>query len=777
MEFKEYFMDKGFKVTSTAKQIRKATAGIRKEPGSPRKYLKNLKFEIEDGADVADTWDAAKSWLEKHAEEMEHDIKFKYEEDVNCIASFLDKIADEKEKFNKKKAEEDSARAPVTADYTIYNLDKSKEAVELFNALPVIKANAHDKDLMKCFAILGDAPVFRSNGICRRLMTKTTGGSPQVVFSAGDAGADGLYTDIVAAMSFKYERMLKKLQSKVTEVPEFSGDDDVYPDGKPIGTHPLEDIFVNEVPTIFRHIVDIRKTYKKIKGDDGKDIKKFLHYRVYAKKTAVQELTVDAFVEWLSSHWMKATRGVIDKSASYKVFTNDPGEMAVSHFVIWPREEWENAEIPKSWNDVFGSKASPRLLERLFFYTGSLLDANNSAQQYLANSDEGQTGKSLYNELLQEVLCNLIGTDITIHLENSVFKDGDRFGLSSAHVWNYRLGIINEYDGKSLNSGMGKGIVGGDTKPLEIKNLDSIQWDTKQFRLIAPSNHGFVLKSHAVRRRCIPITFKQTHSSMENMNDEDKRKLIADGEAFMKYCWRVYQTSKFRQRDGGYFVACPEDEKLFLEGKFFVPTGDVNPTTGKPILKPIYKDKTRMLRAFSRDPEISAFYTVDDYEDTEMTCSFNDFIDKYCDVSDDDKDNYTLPFNQFKALVTTYCDVDTDLFETFGDCLKAVRVGRDTKTVFNYNAQQYKLFKVYMENHGHASAHLSEGNVFLQVRIKPKYVNPDGSIVIPSADSEDGVFRASSSSFKPSNVPTACTAECDNGCDDLPDLNDEDETC
>lgn len=738
MEFYEYFRKAGFKINSSAKEIRKAAEGLRKEPGSFRKHLTKLKYEIDDNGEVADTWDAAKNWLDDNAEKIKNDIKYDYEETCTSIAKLLDKIADEKESTKQRIKEETAAKAPTTADYTIVGFMKDKDTLELFTSVPVIKPNKHDKDLMHCFAILGDAVVFRDGERCCRLMTKTTNGRPQIVFAAGDTGADGLYTEITSALAMKYTRYMTLLQRKIAELPE-------YPENEE--THPIEDIFLNDVPTILRHTVEIRKTYKTEVNDEG-DTHKFFHcYKVYAKRGAVNELTVDSFVEWLSSNWIKATRGILDQAPSYKVLSNDPSEMAVNHFIIWPKEVWEKAVIPESWDNVFGAKVSARLFERVCFFIGSLLDASNRAQQYLAISDPGQTGKGLLVELISAVLEKLVGTSMKVHLDNSAFKDGDRFNLSSNKVWNYRWGVINEYDGKSINSGMGKSIVGGDPKPLELKNLDSIQWDTKQFRLIAPSNNGFVLKTNAVRRRCIPVTFKSTHCSIDNMNDDDKKALIDDGEQFLQHCWKVYQTSKFRQRDGGYFVACPEDEKLFLEGKFFVTTGEVNPKTGQPIRKALRDDKLRMLRAFSRDPEISAFYTVDDYEDTEMTCSFNDFISTYCEEADDDSPNYVMPYKQFTDLVIMYSTCNPSILETFGECLSTKKTGTQTLTWFNFNATQYKLFKKFMENHGHQMEHTDEGNVFTRVHIKPAFLN-NGKVIPPKSM---GSFK-NSSDFEASDV-------------------------
>ena len=735
MEFYEYFRTCGFTIKSSAKDIRKTVTALRKDPGSFRKLLTKLKYEIDDGSgDVADTWDAAKSWLKDHTEDISRDIKFNYEEDVNCVADMLEKIANEKEATKKRIKEVNAAAASTTADYTINGLAKSKDTLELFTSVPSITPNDHDRDLMSCFAILGDAPVFRANGKCVRLMTKTTNGRPQIVFSAGDTSADGLYAEITAALAMKYERYMRLLQDKIAKLDEYPENDE---------QHPIEDIFLTDVPTIFRHIVEVRKTYTKKTGDDGKEHKFYYQYRVYAKKTAVPELTVDAFVEWLSSNWLKATRGILKQSPKFKIFSNDPSEMAVSHFVIWPEEEWRKAECPESWKYFHAGKCSDRLMHRHDFYIGSLLDASNTAQQSLVNSDAGQTGKSTDADITTQVIENLIHADISVHLENEVLKDGNQFGLGASKVWNYRIGIVNEYDGKSLNSSNGKSMIGGDTKTLQLKNMDAVEWDPRQFRLIIPSNNGCVLMSHAVRRRFIPTTWKGTHCSIDNMSEQDKQQLIDDGEEYLKYCWRVYQESPFRQRDGGFFLCCPEDEKLFLDGKFFVDSGEVNPITGKPILKPVYDDKARILRAYSKDPEISTYYTVDDYEETEITDGFNKFVEKYCDVADNDDAGYSMTFQALSELVVSYVDVDKTLFATFGDAVKIKKYGTEARLILDYRHADYKIFKKYLENHGHVSQHSDEGNFFTRIRIKPDYITKEGVIIKPTVQAEKKIIRKS----------------------------------
>ena len=727
MEFYEYFRTCGFEVKSSAKDIKKVADALRKEPGLFRKHLTKLTFKITDGNEVADTWDAAKSWLKDHTEDLKRDIKLEYNEDTNVIADILDKIAAEKEETKARIKEEIAESAPTTADYTILGLAKDKDTVELFTSVPCITPNDSDRDLMSCFAILGSAPVFMSNGKCVRLMTKTTAGKPQIVFSAGDISAEGLYKDITAALAMKYERYMRLLQKKVAALPEYPEHDE---------QHPIEDIFLNEVPTIFRHIVDVKKTYRHESGEDGKDRKFFRCYAVYSKKTAVLELTVDAFVEWLSSNWIKATRGILKQSPKFKVFSNDPSEMAVSHFVIWPEAEWRKAECPDSWKYFHAGKCSDRMMHRHDFYIGSLLDANNTAQQSLINSDAGQTGKSTDADIVTEVIDTLVHANISMHLENEVLKDGNQFGLGASKVWNYRIAVVNEYDGKSLNSSNGKSMIGGDEKTLQLKNVDAVSWDPKQFRLIIPSNNGCVLMSHAVRRRFIPTTWKGTHCSMENMSDADKQKLIDDGEAYLKYCWRVYQESPFRQRDGGFFICCPEDEKLFLEGKFFVPSGEVNPISGKPIMKPIYDDKARVLRAYSKDPEISTYYTVDDYEETEITDGFNKFVEKYCDEADSDDDGYTMLLNDVSELIVSYTDVDKSLFSTFGDALKVKKFGSESQLILDYRSGDYKIFKKYLENHGHVGQHGKNGNFFTRIRIKPDYITKEGVVIKPTVQTE-----------------------------------------
>ena len=750
MEYYEYLRKSGFVVDSSAKDLKKIAESLRMDPAHPRPSLEKVKWKIEVDGGTATNWDAARSWIEHNKEKVKADMKLALDEtNVNAMADLIDQIAAEKSATKKRIHNEKAIAATVNADYTVMGLSKSKDNVEIFNCVPVIAPNKHDRKLMSCFAILGNAVVFKANGHCYRLMTKTSNGKPQIVFAAGDSGAEGVMNEITSALALNFELYMRRTISRIAELEEYPDDDE--------SQHPIEDVFLNEVPTIFRHIVDIRKTFK-ADSEDGR-IKYFQNYRVYAKKSAVNELTVSAFVEWLASNWIRASRDILERSAKYLVFSNEPDELAVHHFCIWPEAQWRKATIPESWDNIFGAKASQRLLNRLYFFTGSLLDARNCAQQYLAISDPGQTGKGLYVEILTAVLGNLMGTNMIVHLDNSVFKDENQFGLSSLQVWNYRIGVVDEYDGRSLNTNKSKAIIGGDRRNLDMKFADSVDWDTKQFRLIAPSNNGFVLKQHSLRRRCIPITFKATHSSKDNLNDDDKKVLIEDGEKFLMYCWRVYQESPLRQRDGGYFVCCPEDEELYLSGKWEVESDEVNPKTGEHLLKPVHDDKMRYLRAFSKDPEISAYYTVDDYEDSEITEGFNQFVDRYCDISEDDESYMRVC--DFMDLVVEYSAQDRKLFETFGDALKT----KNKETVFDFRSGDYKIFKKYMENHGHPAVHTKDGNAFKYITIKDEYFDKKNGVVLRrDPTSSDGVFRAKSA-FK---------AEDNSFLNQDPEVDDED---
>ena len=736
MENYEYFRDAGFKVASSATEIRKAVTFLRKEPSKYKTYLDKLRWETEENGEVSTTWDGAKSWLEHHRETVEHDIRYKYDEtDVNSIANLLEMIANGKADAQKRMKDDRVALSSVTPDYAIPGLIKDKEVVELFNRTPEITPNEHDRKLMSCFAIMGNAVVYKSVNKCYRLMTKTTNGRPQIVFSAGDSGDQGVINDIIGSLAMNFKRYMKILIEKVTELNQFPDTDngDSYT--------PIEQIFLDDVPTIFRHFVEVRRIYKKVDPNDKKSNRIFQNYYVSAKRT-VGELTVDAFVEWLSNNWIKATRGILENTDKYLVYSNTPSKLSVHRFVIWPKSVWSKAVIPESWDKVFGAKASERLLDRLYFFIGSLLDADNCAQQYLAISDPGQTGKGLLVELISAVLENLLGTNMLIHLDNSVFKDENQFGLASIQVWNYRIGVVDEYDGRSLNSNKGKSIIGGDCRTLDMKFSDSVQWDTKQFRIIAPSNCGFVLKQNALRRRCIPITFRATHCSLNNMNTADKEALIKDGEQFMMFCWRKYQESPFRQADGGYFIACPEDEKRFLDGDWMVDTGEVNIKTGEHIYKPYFEDRMRYLRAFSKDKEISSYYTVDDYDDSEITDGYNKFIDKYCIQTDNDSDCIYLKDLMKLVEVNAEVDKDLNLPSIFGDALKKKGIKSGEMYEFNYRSADYKTFKKYLENHGHSSKREDNGFAFLCLKFKPQYYI-DGKVVIQS-DSSDGVYRQSS---------------------------------
>lgn len=725
MEIKQYLSEIGLEVTSSAKDIKTQVANIRKHPEKFSTYLNKLSFKVTKASgEVSNTWDAADAFIDNHRAEIKETGHYEIEDSASGIAKLLEDIANEKEAYRQKRIKESAAQTPVTADYT-QNIAKSKETVEIFNTVLKIVPNEYDKDLMHCFAIMGTDVVFRRTGKCYRLMTRSANGRTQIVFEAGDSVADGVISDITEAICTKFDRYMRRLQEKLAEVKEY-----VREDEEDLSKHPIEDIFLTEVPTIFRHIVEIRKTYnKKYDEESGKETKKFYQYRVYAKKSAVSELTADAFVEWIANNWTKATRNIIDKEDAFRVWSNHMNKLSLFHFVIWPEDTWRKAEMPESWKAVYGAKASQRLLNRLFFFIGSILDEHNTAQQYLAISDNGQTGKGLLIELLERIFENLTKSNPFIHLNGESFEDSSTFGLSSVRVWNYRIGVVDEYNGKSLNSNRAKSIIGGDTQTLDMKFNNAVKWETKQFRIIAPSNNGFVLRQHSLRRRCIPITFQATHSSIDNMNEDDKQKLIDDGEKFLMYCWRVYQESPLRQRDGGYFVCCPEDEEKYLNGEFYVDKGRVNPITGETILQPLHEDYNRYLRAFSKDEEIAQYYTVDDYDDTEITESYNTFIDKYCD-DDMNNENYTMTVKHLSDLVGNYLQTDKILLSAFGDAVKTMKAGQNTITTLNYKSKDYATFKKYMENHGHPLKHTKEGNVFVGIRIKQEYMD-DGEVKDP----------------------------------------------
>ena len=153
-------------------------------------------------------------------------------------------------------------------------------------------------------------------------------------------------------------------------------------------------------------------------------------------------------------------------------------------------------------------------------------------------------------------------------------------------------------------------------------------------------------------------------------------------------------------------------------------------------MKPVYDDKARILRAYSKDPEISTYYTVDDYEETEITEGFNKFVEKYCDEADNDDDGYTMQFQDMADLIVAYADVDQSLFATFGDALKVKKFGSESKLILDYRNGDYKIFKKYLENHGHTNQHSKQGNFFTRIRIKEDYMTKEGVVIQPTVQAE-----------------------------------------
>lgn len=726
MTINEYLQESNISIESSARIIDKAIASL-KITKSPSKSCSNLKIIGENVSDMpVDCWSDFQSWMVGKKDDFAR-LGINDVNTVDGIAAVLQAVADFKRSaavtIRKAKIDESLNKADYNTLGTI-----RKEVLELFTSSSYAELNKCDKDLLGCFVILGDYFGFYDNGSVSMLMSKVgADGIQKVIFSAGDIASDSLLDKIEKAIGPKWEYYINLLKSKVAELDQFSEESNT----------PIEDIYRKDVPSILRFVTEIRAVFEKTTDSEGNKKEYFKYYKVYAKKGVMDTLSVSDFIEWLSKNFSRATKKCLRKADAYIAWSNSPAELAVNHFILWPEEEWAHAKLPSEWRKFLHGKAPARILNRVFFYIGSILDGHNKAQQYLAISDAGQTGKGTLVSLLERILPE----GSTIRMENNAFDEANKFSLSNLKVWDAHLGIVNEYDGKSICGARGKSITGGDTIPCEVKNLSSqIQWNTTGFKLIVPSNNNFSLKGHAYRRRCIPTSFTSTHSSADNFSNEDIDALVAQGEDFLKYCWRHYQQSPFRQRDGGLWIGCPEDEELYKKGGWFVDKGNKD-ADGKPLLEPFRSDFDRLLRAFSYDEDINANFTVDNYDDSDLTESFEIIVSRYFDTVEDGQ----VRNCNFFRLIEEYAEEDSDIASAMSEALNK----KGSRYVFNFSSSRWRIFKKYLENHGHKSVHTNVGNVIPGFVIKPEYLNADGTVKSPERKFVDSYNKANKYAPKP----------------------------
>lgn len=617
MNYTEYLKNKSIYISTSASKLKKMLDDYKKDSCHFTSTFKNL-YVTENGnkLEPAEFLTMVVDWKDSIVE-LDKTVHNTFDIIVAIFESVI-KSKEESKVLIKSNKVNESLNVPD------YIKTYEYKDVSLFETVLKCKPNQHDREIFNNFVIVGEQVAYSHNDSITIINTDLK--NERLEIGLQDYSKDdSLYDMICKDISPLYEKYMNILKSKLaeldTEALELSVEEGNY------GI--IEDIFLNDIPTSFRHIVKIKSCWKTL--DNNRFLDKFVAKPLKAFGE-MNTLEFTEFLNYLTRHFKQMTAGCLDKQDRYYNWSNDFSKKSVNTWILPTEEEWKNASLPSCWDRFLTPKASQRLMNRVYYYLGAIQDAHNYAQQALIISDNGQTGKGTLTRLLKDILPSKSFGFVT----NSSFDDNNSFGLSNNNVYDNHIICISEYDGKSLCSNKGKAAIGGDTLTLDVKNRHSIEWNTYGTKFIITSNEGCQLKEHSYRRRFIPVTFHQTHKMKDNFTEEQLDELKKEGRNFLNYCYKVYKTSMLGTKSGEYLVMCPEMEEDYLKN------GELK-----------CDDESRLIKAYTRDEEISKYFFVGDYSDSEDSIEFENMLNTICDVTGNEEDE--IESSQMKQLIIEYC--------------------------------------------------------------------------------------------------------------------------
>ena len=616
MNYIDYLKSKDITISTSALKLKRMLEAYKKDPSHFTIAFKGLYVsEKNRKLDVSEVLSMILDWKDSIAS-FDTSVKNNYDLITKLFESIISNKEEAKKSIKSVKVNE-SLNVPDYIKSYVY------EDVNLFETVLNCKPNEHDRNLFRNFIIVGEQVAYCHDDSITMINTDLK--NERLEIGLQDYSKDdSLYDMICKDMAPMYENYMNVLKSKLAELDmeslELSVEEGNY------GV--IEDIFLNDIPSVFRHIVKIKSCWK------SKDNSRFLDKFVAKPLKMFGEMNTLEFTEflnYLTRHFKKMTAGCLMKQDKYYNWSNDFNVKSVNTWILPTEDEWKNATLPDCWDRFLTPKASPRLMQRVYYYLGAIQDASNHAQQALIISDRGNTGKGTLIRILEALFPKKTFGSAS----NSAFDDNNAFGLSNIDVYDNHVICITEYDGKSLCSNKGKAAIGGDTLTLDVKNRHSVEWNTYGTKFILTTNEGCSLMEHSYRRRFIPVSFRPTHNMKDNFTDKDIDELIKEGRNFLTYCYKVYKTCPFVTKSGEYLVMCKEHEDEYLK------TGNLP------------DDEVRLVKAFSNDDEISEYFFIGDYSDSEDTIDFENMLNSITIITNDDNDN--VDTNTMKNIIIEYC--------------------------------------------------------------------------------------------------------------------------
>ena len=596
----ELFEKWGIKINSSAKQIEEALSvgtadafdslRITKYNGRSRK---DQDYEYADFSNFITQDDKRKI------------LGFRPEEDsISVVRSVLKQVAEDKREDQSKLQSERLAKAAEMNDGTVGG-EKKKHVYgkpeQLFRTTTSLKTNSADLDFFANFRYTKDG----------QLLYKDINGKLYFVFQSikgldfknelGASGEDNLWPMLERDLGVKYDHYCRLANVAWTKADESTNLEEIFTGMTFDG---IDETYM--IPTFMSNVIAPQPIYRK--GADGS--MQFDHYRAVS---IGPKLLFQDTMDLLSQKWKDWTKGMIKQADGWKNFSNTD-EWATNCYHI--PKDWDSAEMPDSWRDFFegnGGKASPRILDRVYFFIGSCLDATNYNQQCLMICDSGGTGKGEMTRLLREIMPDGLAGDITNEaLANS------RFAVFSHGIYKHHLLFLSEYDGSKANTELFKNLTGGDVISCEVKNGESFNFNAAGMKMILTSNRVCYTKEQSVRRRIIPVVFRRNFAIGQDLSEADKIQLRKDGPDFLKYCYKRYMKSPFRTASGGYVVLNREQADEYIKnGRKFDPSTDY---------------ETLLLKAFSADDELcderTRWFKCGDYsEEGHLNDGYEDIYD------------------------------------------------------------------------------------------------------------------------------------------------------
>ena len=546
MNYNDYLKSKEITISTSALKLKRMLEAYKKDPSHFTIAFKGLYVsEKNRKLDVSEVLSMILDWKDSIAS-FDTSVKNNYDLITKLFESIISNKEEAKKSIKSVKVNE-SLNVPDYIKSYIY------EDVNLFETVLNCKPNEHDRKLFKNFIIVGEHVAYCHEDTIKLINTDLK--NERLEIGLQDYSKDdSLYDMICKDMAPLYENYMNILKSKLAELDmeslELSVEEGNY------GV--IEDIFLNDIPSVFRHIVKIKSCWKS--KDNTRFLDKFVAkpLKMYGE---MNTLEFTEFLNFLTRHFKKLTAGCLMKQDKYYNWSNDFNVKSVNTWILPAEDEWKNATLPDCWDRFLTPKASPRLMQRVYYYLGAIQDASNHAQQALIISDRGNTGKGTLIRILEALFPKKTFGSAS----NSAFDDSNSFGLSNIDVYDNHVICITEYDGKSLCSNKGKAAIGGDTLTLDVKNRHSIEWNTYGTKFILTTNEGCSLMEHSYRRRFIPVSFRPTHNMKDNFTEADIAELIEEGRNFLTYCYKVYKTCPFVTKSGEYLVMCKEHEDEFIK--------------------------------------------------------------------------------------------------------------------------------------------------------------------------------------------------------------------